>query len=348
MTYNGGTTQAPVGNVLFTPQRLRQQSTPEGTRSGCNTTPAADGHGYFARSQWSPHYPPSPMGATPTGSAGRYRYADNAIAPGSREGGSAGRLSSARRGSGIGSFGEIAPPPPMRNLDHYSASSPTDPSQSVDLSPSNGNGNGNAVRDPFAPFTSHTSPMALAPAYQQLGGPSTPITFPTPGSSQRPQNPWPQQTQEFADPASAHCWVTVYGFTERDKAAILHEMKNRGVVVVSVVHPKSNGNWLYLEYRSKFDALTALKCNGVELVLGVRVGVQEIDASGYREVQERSKIGGDMRMMTNQSPPTIKTPPKTSPVVVRPYHVYAHKNHVGVPQPSRTTWNKMSEYLFGM
>eukprot|EP00976_Prorocentrum_cordatum_P046885 947234-Prorocentrum_minimum.AAC.1 len=331
MNTPGGASQAPVGSMLFTPIRM-QQSTPESRvySGGYNAAPI-DGHGYFSRSQRqssSPHYQSAQ--ATPT-SAGRRSYADNmALSPmGSRDG-----SLSRTRSVGIGSYTEVGAPP-MRSLDPWAS-----PGESMDMSttPQGAVASSNGVHNLGAAL--RTSPIAFStPASSQ---PSQAASWQHPGSTMAAplSAPWQQQAQEPAGPANGN-WVTVFGFAEKDKSLILQEFQKHGEIV-NFIYPKPGCNWMYLEYRSKYDADKAIKCDRAELIPGFRIGVQPLDASGYREVQER-KLGGDVISPASAPSPPL---PKTSPVV-RPYHVEARNAHVGVPQPTRTTWNKVQEYIFG-
>jgi len=217
--------------------------------------------------------------------------------------------------------GNALPPPPIRSLDPFT-------------SPKDGRGMDVTMM----------SPDPLSPSSSM---------FPPPSSStdlyaQKPPSASTDSAQTSSgDSSGSDCWVTVFGFCEGERAGVLQELQKCGEVLEVVPPPPgSPANWLHLRFSSKYAASIAARKNGTQLFPGLIIGVLPLDSKQLKDIAAGTAQRGDQGMGSSGAVRGGTRP--ASAVAVRPYHLNASLPNGGIPQPSRTTWNKVAEYVFGM
>jgi hypothetical protein len=138
--------------------------------------------------------------------------------------------------------------------------------------------------------------------------------------------------------AEVECWVMVYGLAAEHQSTVLGELQ-RCAEVVGVKHP-SRGNWLAVQFANPHGAQAAVGRDGMELSAGVLVGVRPMDA------QRLASLKSDAAYSAVPSV-SARAAPATPTMVVRPYHLDSAAA-AAIPQPNRSTWNKVVHYVFGL
>ncbi|MCL7042778.1 hypothetical protein MKW94_009266 [Papaver nudicaule] len=98
-----------------------------------------------------------------------------------------------------------------------------------------------------------------------------------------------------AENLSEEEWVTVYGFTNRDRDAVLQEFGQCGIIL----DYDTSGNWIHILYQNHSGAQQALSKSGKAIKRDVLVGVKPVDSFVISDLNGRKKIcslGSDDRI----------------------------------------------------
>ncbi|KAH7618893.1 hypothetical protein Ndes2526B_g05833 [Nannochloris sp. 'desiccata'] len=147
-------------------------------------------------------------------------------------------------------------------------------------------------------------------------------------------------------------WVTVYGFSQADVPLVLREFGKCGDIVhFGSFEGGPHCNWLHINYANKHAAQRALLRSGDQLSSSCMVGVKPLDAH-KRDAIERQLSGsntagggsGGFIGGQNRGGPVL---PKLASS--RPYQVNAASAQAAVvPLPSKSAWEKVSEFILGI
>ena len=129
-----------------------------------------------------------------------------------------------------------------------------------------------------------------------------------------------------------------YGCSAEHQSTVLGELQRCGEVVGVKQPPR--GNWLAVQFANRHGAVAAVRRDGMELSAGVLVGVRPLDA------QRLASLKSDAAHSVAPSV-SARAAPATPTVVVRPYYLDTAAA-AAIPQPNRSTWNKVVQYVFGL
>lgn len=135
--------------------------------------------------------------------------------------------------------------------------------------------------------------------------------------------------------------VTVFGFSQDDVPLILREFGKCGdIKQFGTFGEGSAVNWIHLNFANKHAAQRALLRNGDQLSHSVMVGVSPLGGIHRQAVE---------RYLANGSAAGTYAMPFPKPPAMRPYMIEAKSSQATVvPLPARTTWSKISEFVFGL
>jgi nuclear pore complex protein Nup53 len=144
-------------------------------------------------------------------------------------------------------------------------------------------------------------------------------------------------------------WVTVFGFPQADVPLVLREFGKCGdIVQFGSFEDGPHCNWLHISYSNKHAAQRALLRSGDQLSSSCMVGVKPLDAH-KRDAIERQLGGsgaatGGSGMGGGRGGTAL---PKLASL--RPYQVNAASAQAAVvPLPSKSAWDKVSEFILGI
>jgi nuclear pore complex protein Nup53 len=148
-------------------------------------------------------------------------------------------------------------------------------------------------------------------------------------------------------------WVTVYGFSQADVPLVLREFGKCGDIVhFGSFEDGPHCNWLHINYANKHAAQRALLRSGDQLSSSCMVGVKPLD-SGKRDAIER-QLGGSNSAAGGSSGGFVAGVNRGGPALPklassRPYQVNTASAHAAVvPLPSKSAWEKVSEFILGI
>jgi nuclear pore complex protein Nup53 len=149
-------------------------------------------------------------------------------------------------------------------------------------------------------------------------------------------------------------WVTVFGFAQADVPLVLREFGKCGdIVQFGSFDDGPHCNWLHINYSNKHAAQRALLRSGDQLSSSCMVGVKPLDAH-KREAIERqlggsgtgNRAGGGGGGFAGGAGRGPALPKLASS---RPYQVNAASAQAAVvPLPSKSAWEKVSEFILGI
>ena len=213
----------------------------------------------------------------------------------------------------------------------------------------------------FAAGATYNSPLVTATTTSN----SSAITSGTPpiGSTLSLPNaslisPSPVQGMVAVDKAhvgasSSGCWVTVFGFAIEDNALVLAEMEKCGEIV-NWKHSQSGSNYVHIQYHSPSDAHRALSKNGQQLSNRLIVGVKPMEechrkqllSAGSDTMMEDTLAYNSQVTKFNYSKPAQNVRTGSTPGSAHRSRLQASSNQL--PQPVRSTWSKVTEFVFGL
>lgn len=133
-------------------------------------------------------------------------------------------------------------------------------------------------------------------------------------------------------------WVTVYGFQPGDAATVLRTFQAMGEVVDFGSYGPAQANWMHIRFRTRHGAQRALGHDGRRIADGLIVGVKPIGEEDAQRIAEaREDNAGRVRFA-----PTAPTGWS------RPYRIDADAQADGLPRPKHSTWDKITECVFGL
>jgi nuclear pore complex protein Nup53 len=136
-------------------------------------------------------------------------------------------------------------------------------------------------------------------------------------------------------------WVTVFGFGAPEVPLVLREFGKCG----DIAHFGTFGdgphvNWLHLGYSSRHAAQRALLRDGERLSASCMVGVKPVDPARRAAIERGLAGSGGM------GPATAAALPR--PATLRPYSLDSSAAQAVVPLSGRSTWSKVTEFVFGL
>ncbi|KAK9823902.1 hypothetical protein WJX72_006256 [[Myrmecia] bisecta] len=132
----------------------------------------------------------------------------------------------------------------------------------------------------------------------------------------------------FSAEDNSENWVTVFGFQPADRHLVLSEFSKCGEVVQFDSGAGALAcNWLHLRFANKYQAQRALQRSGELLGKSLMIGVKRMDP----------------RQQPIETPVVPRAVPQALPA--RPYRLDASSK---LPQHSRSAWERVSEFVFGL
>jgi nuclear pore complex protein Nup53 len=147
-------------------------------------------------------------------------------------------------------------------------------------------------------------------------------------------------------------WVTVFGFSQADVPLVLREFGKCGdIVQFGSFEDGPHCNWLHINYSNKHAAQRALLRSGDQLSSSCMVGVKPLDAHKREAIERQGGAGpGSNNMNNNTAGGGIGRGPAVPKLASsRPYQVNAASAQAAVvPLPSKSAWDKVSEFILGI
>lgn len=146
---------------------------------------------------------------------------------------------------------------------------------------------------------------------------------------------------ESAQPASSHgldTWVTVYGFQPGDAATVLRTFQAMGEVVDFGSYGPAQANWMHIRFRTRHGAQRALGHDGRRISDGLIVGVKPIGEEDAQKIVESGKNNAG----------SVRFAPTAPTSWARPYRMDGDAQADGLPRPKQSTWDKITECVFGL
>ncbi|MCL7041459.1 hypothetical protein MKW94_014102 [Papaver nudicaule] len=148
-------------------------------------------------------------------------------------------------------------------------------------------------------FSTHTKTILNFPKSEKLANANSRLDDVKPNIIPlKPEDevkPEPLAIIHLAKNLSEEEWVTVYGFTNRDRDAVLQEFGQCGIIL----DYDTSGNWMHILYQNHSGAQQALSKSGKAIKRDVLVGVKTVDSFVISDLNGRKKIyslGSDDRI----------------------------------------------------
>ncbi|KAH8356561.1 hypothetical protein KR200_002865 [Drosophila serrata] len=221
---------------------------------------------------------------------------------------------------------------PQRN--HLSLLQMQSPNQS--LGPNQSYQSSYHTNDSFAPGAPNAINASMRALCSPLGATASPLAGGQGSYSNAAANGGNMQMADF--------WVTIFGFRPGAASMVLQHFTLCGIIV-EVVHPPKNGNWIHVRFSSRIESDKALNYNHKVIAGNVMVGVTRCTDRSVFDKENST-------MMANQD---IVTPAPTSPAI-RPFAQQSYKlaqNDSAVsptkdiPQKSSGLVDKALDLIFG-
>lgn len=148
----------------------------------------------------------------------------------------------------------------------------------------------------------------------------------------------PTDEEEPSSATTLDTWVTVYGFQPSEAAVVMRTFQTMGEVVDFGRYGPARSNWMHIRYRTRQGAQRALAQDGKQISEGLLVGVKPLnEEEAQRIVSERGEGGGSVRFA-----------PQVPSAWSRPYRIDGDPKADGLPRPVHSTWEKITECIFGL
>ena len=153
-------------------------------------------------------------------------------------------------------------------------------------------------------------------------------------------------------------WITVFGFSQFDVPLVLREFSKCGdIVQFGTFEDGPHVNWLHIRYTNKHAAQRALLRNGDQLSSACMVGVKPLDPRKKVEIerleQQPHRRGGDGGgALEGRGGRWMEVPKPVSQQQEQRRSALRSSNNNNsntvVPLPSKSAWDKVSEFILGI
>ncbi|KAK9833201.1 hypothetical protein WJX74_009964 [Apatococcus lobatus] len=201
-----------------------------------------------------------------------------------------------------------------------------------------------------SPASHSLSPWArTAPAGDKGGeaGPSSQPAAAGPPPSATLQESFAQPRQQPQAQVPSDEWVTVFGFQPAQLQTVMREFSRCGDIQNFGSFREDHVNWVHVQYANKWQTARALQKNGARLEGGLMVGVRPLDGL------DRAAVESGVDQSAAAVPAAVAAwRAAPAPLASRPYLLTQPPTAIALtqnwlPQPSRTAWDKISEFVFG-